>query len=122
MFCDYLAFIHVMLFVADDLIVLMAFAGKQYYIICPMVVNRPFYRLGAVAYRNMLRFLSLESDEYLVYYLLRLLGAGIIARYDNKIGIIGRYGAHYGPLCSVTVAAAAEENNNPPCVLSSQCL
>ena len=42
MFCDYLALIHVMLFMSDDLIVLVAFAGKQYYITWRrMVVNRP---------------------------------------------------------------------------------
>ena len=89
MFCDYLALIHVMLFMSDDLIVLVAFAGKQYYIICPMVVNRPFNCLGTVTYGNVLSFLTLKANKYLIYYRLRLLCARIIARYDDKICIIG---------------------------------
>lgn len=120
MFCNYLTFIHVMLFMADDLIVLMAFAGKQYYIICPVVVNRPSYCLGAVAYRDMLRFLSLKSGEYLIDYRLRLLRAGIIARYDDKICVIGRYCSHYGTLCPVSVSAAAEKGDEPACVIGSE--
>ena len=73
MFCDYLAFIHVMLFVSYDLIVLMSFAGKQYYIIRPMIVNCPFYRLNSVAYSNMRRAFALKTAKYFVNYRLRLL-------------------------------------------------
>ena len=66
MFCDYLALIHVMLFMSDDLIILVAFSGKQYYIICPMVVNRPFNCLGTVTNGNVLSFLTLKANNYLI--------------------------------------------------------
>ncbi len=70
----------------------------------------------------MLRFFALKPNKYLIDYRLRLLSSGVIARYDNKIGVIGRYGAHYGPLCSVTVAAAAEENDKTAVMIRPQCL
>ena len=123
MFCDYLALIHVMLFMSDDLIVLVAFAGKQYYIICPMVVNRPFNCLGIWSHMAMCSvFFTLKANKYLIDYRLRLLRARIIARYDDKICIIGGNGAHYRTLRSVTISSAAKERDKSAVVIGPQCL
>lgn len=122
MFCNDLSFVHVVLFVADDLIILMALAGKQYYIIGHMVVNRPFYRLNSVTYNFIPVFPAFYARNYLIYDLLRILGSGVIARHDDKIGVIGGYRSHDGALCSVTVAAAAKEDDKSPIFAGSQCL
>ena len=99
---------------ADDLIVLMAFAGKQYYIIRQVVVNRPSYRFRSVADNLMGSSLVFKSLDYLIDYRVRVLSARVIAGHYDKIGVICRNTAHYGALRSVTVAAAAEQHDQPP--------
>ena len=70
----------------------------------------------------MRSFLTLKANKYLIYYRLRLLCARIIARYDDKICIIGGNGAHYRTLRSVTISSAAKERDKSAVVIGPQCL
>ena len=109
MFCNDFSLVHMVLFVTDLLIVLMTLAGKQYYIIGHMVVNRPFYRFNTVAYDFVSVFPAFYARNYLINNFLRVFCAGVVAGHDGKIGVVGGYRSHDGALCSVTVAAAAKE-------------
>ena len=66
--------------------------------------------------------IAFYARNYFIYDLLRILGSGVIARHDDKIGVIGGYRSHDGALCSVTVAAAAKEDDKSPLFAGSQCL
>ena len=92
----------------------MAFAGKQYYIIRKVIINRPFNRFRSVADNFMGSLLVFQSLDYLAYYRVGILSARVIAGHYDKIGVICRNTAHYGALRSVTVAAAAEQHDQPP--------
>ena len=83
--CDDLALIHVMLFPAYDLIVLMAFARKDNNITRHVIVNSICNGLGAVFDNGMRCVGAFHAGDYLFYYLVWILGTGVVGGDDHKI-------------------------------------
>ena len=106
-----LPLVHVALLFPDHLVILVPFAGKQYYITGRRLVNSPGDGGLPVADDLDGGGAVLHAGEDLVDDGLRILGAGIVAGDHAQIRQLRRDPAHDGALPVVPVAAAAEEGD-----------
>ena len=104
-----LTLIHVMLHMADHLIIFMSFSGKKNHITVPRHIDSAVDGFHAVADPDIGCGAAGDARFNLIKNGFGVLGAGIVAGQNNKIRIFGRNTRHQRPLQTVPISTAAED-------------